>query len=272
MTNEINKALAAAIQRLLRSLVRLLLRHGISHTEFSELAKRVYVDVADREFPLPGRKQSVSRISVLTGLTRKEVSRLQKLGLEDDSLQGEQYNRAARVISGWLQDARFHSGDGKPLDLPVEGRHSFAELVKDYSGDIPVRAILDELQRVGAVECLKDGHIRLKQRGYVPADSDVDKLYILGTDVADLVSTIDHNLERADDPYFQRKVAYDNLPEECLAEFRQLSGQEAQKLLEHLNDYLSRHDRDSNPQSQGSGRKRAGIGIYYFEQDMTGQD
>ena len=90
MTSEINKALAAALQRLLRPLVRLLLRHGISHTEFSELAKQVYVDVADREFPLPGRKQSVSRISVLTGLTRKEVSRLQKLGLEDDAPQAEQ--------------------------------------------------------------------------------------------------------------------------------------------------------------------------------------
>ena len=68
--------LQRAIQQLLRPLVRLLLRHSVSFAAFGEIARRVYVDVALKDFAIPGRKPSASRVAVLTGLTRKEVQRL----------------------------------------------------------------------------------------------------------------------------------------------------------------------------------------------------
>ena len=71
-----SQALSAALVRMLRPLVRLLLRRGVSFKAFSDLLRWLYVDVAIEEFGLSGRKQSVSRVSVVTGLTRKEVSRL----------------------------------------------------------------------------------------------------------------------------------------------------------------------------------------------------
>ncbi|HEY9148836.1 MAG TPA: DUF6502 family protein, partial [Gammaproteobacteria bacterium] len=85
MSTEINKTLAAASLRLLRPLVRILLRNGVSYGAFADWVKWVFVDVADKEFALPGRKQTVSRVSVITGLSRKEVSRVQQLEAADDS-------------------------------------------------------------------------------------------------------------------------------------------------------------------------------------------
>ena len=101
---------------------------------------------------------------------------------------------------------------------------------------------------------------------YIPQESEVDKLYILGADTSALISTIDHNLDPAiERKYFQRKVRYDNLPDEALPAFRALSAEKAQKLLEEFNVWLAKHDRDINPSVDGTGRNSAGLGIYYFE-------
>ncbi|RLJ16991.1 hypothetical protein DJ031_16160 [bacterium endosymbiont of Escarpia laminata] len=274
MSNEIQKTLTAAILKLLRPLVRLLLRNGMSYGDFADLSRWVFMDVAEKEFTLPERKQSVSRISVITGLTRKEVSRLQKIETPDDSAIAQQYNRAARVIAGWLRDSRFHTSKGTPAELSFDsGVDSFTALAKEHSGDIPPRAILDELLRVGTVEQNEDGNIRLLMEAFVPRTGEKDKLHILGTDVHLLLSTIDHNLRLGDsDPRYQRKVAYDNLPEEALPRFREMSAKKAQALLVELDRHLSAQDRDLNPKVKGSGRKQAGIGIYYFEQDMAADD
>ncbi len=271
MTDDIRKTLSAAILKLLRPLVRLLLRNGITYGDFADLSKWVFMDVATREFGIPGRKQTVSRVSVITGLTRKEVSRLQKIDTPDDSAIAHQYNRAARVISGWLRDKHFHDKQGHPANLYFDtGKHSFNELVKKHSGDIPPRAILDELLRVGTVALDEDQKICLMADGFVPRTGEKDKLHILGTDVQSLLSTIDYNLQQdSQTPRFQRKVSYNNLPAESLPEFRKLSAEKAQALLIELDRHLSAQDRDINPSVEGTGRKQAGVGIYYFEQDLS---
>ena len=118
---------------MLYEVITLLLRNGVTYGDFSDLSKWVFMDVASKEFGVPGRKQTVSRVSVITGLTRKEVSRLQKIETPDDSAIAHQYNRAARVISGWLRDKRFQdkSGDPAPLDFD-KGKHSFTDLVREH--------------------------------------------------------------------------------------------------------------------------------------------
>lgn len=270
MSQGIDKALSSAVLRLLRPLVRLLLRNGVSYSAFADLAKWVYVDVANKEFGVAGRKQTDSRISVITGLTRKEAARIKGIVTPDDATAVEQYHRAARVIGGWLRDARFLNKAGRPASLSFDGEEaSFSELVRSYSGDIPPRAVLDELLRVGAVERRKNGTLQLVTAGYVPNGSTADQLHILGSDVALLIETIDHNLTPDQhQPYFQRKVAYDNLPIEAIAPLRALTEGKAQSLLEEVNRYLAQYDRDTNPATQGSGRKHAGVGIFYFEQDV----
>jgi hypothetical protein len=262
-----NKALSSAVLRILRPLVRVLLRNGFSYGTFADLAKGVFVEVAEKDFAIPARKQTISRVAVLTGLTRKEVVRQQALEAPGDAVVERRYNRAARVVAGWVRD--HAAAGGAPAVLPMEGAGSFLELVRRYSGDMPPRAVLDELVRVGAVTVGEDLQVRLLERAYVPQDGAEDKLHILGSDVALLIATIDHNLHHGnDDPRFQRKVAYDNLPQEALPEFRALSRRKSQELIEEMDLWLAQHDRDINPDAGGSGRKQAGIGIYYFEDDV----
>lgn len=271
MESRTSKALCAAVAVLLRPLVRLLLRNGISFGTFTDLAKRVYVEIATEEFGIPGRKQSKSRVSIVTGLSRKEILRISRLPGTDDLGAARRYNRAARVVSGWVRDRAFTDASGAPLDLaPAGDEISFHGLVKRYSGDSPPRAVLDELLRVGAVAHTPGGKIHLRERSYIPRDGEVEKLGILGTDVSDLISTIDHNILQPASPFYQRKVCYDNLPAEVLPELKTFAGRQSQQLLEALDRTLSRHDRDFNPQVVGTGRKRAGVGIYYFEADFRG--
>jgi hypothetical protein len=271
MNDQHLKPLAAAVLRLLRPLVRIMLRNGVSYSTFSDFVKWVYVDVAGKEFGIQGRKQSTSRVAVITGLSRKEVKRVQKLPKPDDSASTERYNRAARVIAAWRRERNFLDAEGQPAPLPMAGQDvSFSQLVKRFSGDVPVRATLDELIRVGAVERLEDGRVSLLTRTYIPEGGDADKLHILGTDAAHLISTIDHNLKSDPiGPFFQRKVAYDNLPDEILPVFRKHSAKKAQSLLENLDRWLAQRDRDVTPTVKGTGRNNAGIGIYYFEEPYS---
>ena len=270
MTSNLNQVIFKSALRLLRPLVRILMRNGISFGAFADLAKRVYIDVATEEFGIPGRKQTISRVAIITGLSRKEVLRVKRLPRPDDAGSEERYNRAARVISAWVRERRFSDGRGRPAALPLDGSGpTFGELVKRFGGDVPHRAVLDELARVGAVERLEDGRIRLLARAYVPSSGEVEKIGILGTDVSDLISTIDHNLRsEGTNALFQRKVCYDNLPEEALTMLRSLTHARAQEMLESFDRWMAEHDRDANPAAEGTGRKRAGIGVYYFESDM----
>ena len=269
---DVTGALAAALIRLLRPLIRILLSNGVAFDAFADVAKRAYVDVAMRDFEIPGKKQTISRVSVLTGLTRKEVQRLLRAPSDAETDTSERYHRAARVIGGWRRDRKFQTAAGKPQDLAFDrGSKSFAELVRRYSGDMPPRAVLDELLRVGAVRRMSNGHLRLLVPAYVPRSSNVDKIGILGADAADLIHTINHNLEHGTrDPRFQRKVMYDNLPAEAVEEFRRLSAAQSQQLLERLDGWLAKRDRDVSPNVEGRGRVRAGIGIYYFEENLQG--
>ncbi len=258
--------LERALAHLLRPLIRILLRHGIAYRTFSDIARTVYVQVAADEFHLPGRKQTTSRIATITGLSRKEVGQRREHPFPTDAQAATRYNRAARVIAGWVRDTDFHDEAGSPGELPVEGDTGFATLVARHGGDIPPRAILDELIRVGAVERTHDDRVRLLRRAYVPVHDTAQKLYLLGTDVRDLVTTIDHNLQDTGSaPRFQRKVVYDNIPEEFAPAFRKLAAERAQDLIEELDAWLAQRDRDRSPGVGGSGRVRLGLAAHLIE-------
>jgi len=271
MSDKHQKPLVAAVLRLLRPLARILLRNGVSFSTFSDLAKWTYVDVATQEFGIEGRKQSTSRVSVITGLSRREVMRVRKLPRPDVTASTERHNRAARVIAAWRREGDFLDAQGNPALLPMEGPGAtFSELVKRFSGNVPPRAILDELIHVGAVERREDGKIDLLTRAYIPRKIEAHKLNILGTDVQHLISTIDHNLNPdTTEPIFQRKVSYDNLPDEVLPKFRRLFAKKAQALLENADHWLAQRDRDLMPTVQGSGSNRAGFGIFFFEKSNS---
>lgn len=259
-------------RKLLRPFARILLRRGMSYGEFAEAAKSAFVDVAANDLVLPGRKQTTSRISTITGLSRKEVFRLQNQ-TETETIDAlHKLNRAVRVISGWTTDPRYVDADNKPLPLPFEkATPSFSELVKDYSGDITARTIADELTRIGAIAQDSDGKLQLVRQAYIVQSDTLAQLKLFSETVAELTASIEHNMQ-TDDPAqkrFQRKVYYDNIPVEAVAALKQAVATRAQTCLQDINQELVAHDRDHNAEVAGSGRKKIGVGIYYFEEDMT---
>ncbi|HEY9025999.1 MAG TPA: DUF6502 family protein [Burkholderiaceae bacterium] len=263
-------ALATALARLLRPLVRLLLRHAVPYSAFDAVARRVYVEAAMEDFALPGRKPTASRASILTGLTRKDVQRLLAEPAAPAEAASAQYNRAARVLGAWVRETEYRDGQGAARALEIDGDGGFAQLVRRHSGDMPVRAVLDELVRMGAVREREDGRVELVQRAFVPQASTLQKINILGADVAALVDTIDHNIEHgATDPRYQRKVMHVGIPVDVLPAFRELSAAHAQALLEKLDAWLSPRDlKHLNLPAGATPPKtaRVGLGIYYFEQ------
>jgi hypothetical protein len=266
----LNGILSSAVERLLRPLVRILIARGFAFSAFVEVAKRAYAEAAVRDVARVGKLAAISRASTLTGLSRREVLHALRdsVTLEVDT--GERFSRAARVIAAWIRDPNFTDSFGEPRPLAFEDNPTeFGELVRRYCGDVPMRVVYDELVRVGAVARLPDERVRLVARAYVPTRSEVDKIGILGSDVADFIRTIEHNLEPGvTEPLFQRKVVYDNLPHEALSRFRELSTLHAQQLLERMDLWLAANDRDFNPTVKGSGRSRAGIAVYYFEETL----
>ena len=259
--------LVKAVTRMLIPLTRILLRYDISHSEFSELAKRSYVEAVYRFFSIANRKQTYSRASVLTGLNRKEVVRLANLSNEEISPPRGPVNRAVQVIGGWLSDAEFLD-QGQPRLLPLKGgAGSFEALVARYSGDLTARAILDELVRVGAVTRVDKQTVKLSALGYIPAASDPEKIEIFTTHIADLLTTISHNLTSATDAArFQRQVTYKDVPKSVIDEFQKYSHEKSLALLIEFNQWLADRTQSTNA-APDEPCGRVGVGIYFLRND-----
>lgn len=275
LSTQTNHALQQALHKIIKALARLVLRFGWSYEQFEDIAKQAFVEVAEQDFALPKRKVTDSRIAVVTGLSRKEVKRLRLLREErKEHKTPAQYNRAARVLNGWLRDRSYQDAAGSPLVLEIEGEVSFSSLVKAHGGDIPIRAVLDELVFVGAVLKQENGKVRVLHQAYVSTGDLSDKLTILGTDVMLLIDTITHNLEcETDEAYLQLKLSYDNLPAEALPLLQRIAAEDGRVLLQQLNRWFADKDRDSNKDAaQGTGRYYAGVGLYFFSRSVDESD
>lgn len=271
MTEPTHKAkLLAAYRKLLTPLVRILLRQGISFGEFSEIAKQVFVKIgSETEFASKTHRPSGSQIAIITGLTRKEVKRLKELPPESIEVQGTNQNRAARVLNGWHQDPDFTGPYGIPLELKIEDNSSpnFTELVKRYSGDMPARAMLEELKRVNAVIETEEGTLAVQSKYYITPQVDTEATQYLGDVIHDIASTIEHNFNpsREGDRRFERWVSNPSIRTSDMPEFRGLVKSRGQECLESLDNWLTGHEEHSENVKAKTVRTR--VGVYFYEGD-----
>jgi len=140
----------AVLQDLLAELALVLLPRGMTPKRFAELARSAFVRVAADMSKLPNGRVNYSRVSAQTGVTRADVRRLLRHDATSAADQGQ--TALERVIDGWRIDREFVDRSGRPRRLQIFGRRaSFVRLVTKYGGDVPYRAILDELRRIGVV-------------------------------------------------------------------------------------------------------------------------
>jgi hypothetical protein len=158
------QAMLDAARAVLRPLVRLLIGRGVTYPAFSHLVKEVYIDVARRHFALPFKQQTDSRVALVTGITRKEIGQIRRGQAPPPAMRiALDHPLAARVAERWLAGPPYTAADGTPHLLAYESpQHlSFVDLVAELGGDIPPRAVLDELLRTGAATLTPRGHVRL---------------------------------------------------------------------------------------------------------------
>ena len=263
MSEKLQVVLQKAANKILRPLVRVMLRNGIACGSFEEMVRKAYVDEAFNMSKQQG-KTTISAISAQTGLSRKEVKRLYEIEQDHGNNNSQKYNRAIRVISGWMNDPRFISSQGVSQALDMEGNEtSFATLVKDYSGDIPTRAMFDLLQKSGCVEQV-NGKIYLTSHAYVPGNDPTDVIDILGVDCNELMNTIIFNMN-CDEAQrrFQRKVSTSLLAQEHKNAFLKYAGRRSQTLLEELDNWLSEH------QGKEEDSQYISLGIYIHQDDTA---
>jgi uncharacterized protein (DUF1786 family) len=254
-----------ALRLMFRPIARVMLRAGISWRELSDVLKTTYVEVATEDFGIRGRPTNISRVAILTGLTRKEVRRLRDLLEEASPEVFTRMNAATRVLSGWYQDAEFHDEAGRPAALPATGDSgSFEALCHKYSGGVAAATMLKELKHVGAVIDNETGRLQVKMRTYMPTMMDPERMLSSGSVLEDMGYTVAYNLDRSEtDPgRFERRATNTRMPAKAVPAFREFIEIEGQAFLERVDAWLSEHELEDSDDSKSV---RLGLGAYWIE-------
>ena len=269
MSDSVKNGLLAAYSKLLRPLIRILLRHGVTYAELSEVVKTVFVNVAAQEFRVPGKKMSKARIAIVTGLTRKEVQRLTSPEQKEKFQLRTNLSRIGRVLTGWHTDPEYTGPYGLPLEVRYDSDNpkdvTFVKLVQQYSGDMTPRAMLDELLRVGAVVETDHNWFKVIRREYVPQTLEPDFLERAGRGIHDFIHTVEENLERTEgEPgRYERTVRADGgMKAEDAPMFAAYVNDKCQALLEEIDNWLTNLEKPDV--KKGDVVIQTGVGIYHF--------
>lgn len=263
--------LLSAVAKLLRPLVRLLLAHQITYPLLSNMLKEIYVEVAERDFRVPGKRQSDSRINLLTGVHRKDVKRLRALPDQQTRVPAN-ISLGARIIGYWLGSPRYLDRNGNPLPLPLKpsgpGQLSFDQLVeKVCRQDIRPRVILDEWLRLGIASVDVDNNVVLNSGAFTPDKGFEEKVFFFGKNVHDHICASTHNLLGGKPSYFDRSVYYDGLSRESVDQLANLANSLGMKALTEMNrEALLRQDQD---RGKADARFRMNFGIFNFNSDTS---
>ena len=256
-----------ALRRLLRPLVKTLISHGVVFPAVVELLRELYVDVAKNNFLVEGKEQTLSRMSLMTGVTRREVRRLIEQPKVDD-VSPHALSLGARIMTHWLGNETYLDAKGNPLPLPLTApadQPSLEQLVSSVSKDVRARAVLDEWLRLGIVDV--SGYVvRLKKSAFISEEGYEEKAYYFGRNLRDHIAAGAHNLESKDPPFFDRAVYYDCLSLSSLDELRQYVHENGTEFTLRLNRKARQlADKDAATGENLSGRMT--LGIYYFDDE-----
>ena len=267
MGQSVKEHLRLALRMMLKPLVKLLISQGVSHGDFSEAAKDVYVEVAIRYFD-KSAKVNQSRIAILTGLTRKEVKNVIDRAMRSEPY-GKDFSRPSRVLAGWHSDPRYLGPYGVPLEIPYEstvsgGTPSFVDLVKTYSGDMAPRPMLKELMRIGAVVESENKALKVLRRDFIPEALSGELVERLGEVTHNFFSTAARNIEKRgpEDGLFERIVFAENgVTPNTVVLFDEFVKKRGQEFLEELDNWLVAREKLEKDVPRSV---QTGFGMYHY--------
>lgn len=264
-------ALVRALRKVLRPVVRVMLSQGITYPYLAELLKNLFVDVAGSEFRLDNKPPTDSRISLMTGVHRKDVSRLRTDLQQTTETVPDVVSLGAELVAVWLGTPRYLHEDGSPLPLArfasEGGELSFESLVVGVNSDIRSRVVLDEWLRLGVVHIDAANRVCLNAEAFVPSEGFDEKAYYFGHNLHDHAAAAASNLLGGKPPFLERSVQYDALSEASIAVLAKQSTDAAMKALLAVNkNALSLEQRDSANSTQ---RHRMTFGVYFYAEPVV---
>ena len=245
---------------------RILIRSGVGFREFSEIVRTAYVEIASSDHGLRGRPTNISRIAAMTGIGRKEVSRLRNLTAEYQSNPIATLHPLSDVLLHWFTDPAYVDRDGRPKALPFHGEPvSFSKLVREYAGDVPAGAVKIELVRRGSVSEDTHGTLHAIRRQVIPTGVDERVIAALVYGLRGLASTVAFNTAGEDlgpAGRLERLCLSEHLSETDIRRLHPVLRERARLFLDGLDDMLATVEKTGPDDG-----RRIGVGVYYFEED-----
>ncbi|HET6629320.1 MAG TPA: DUF6502 family protein [Woeseiaceae bacterium] len=271
MQDAIQRKILNALLLALRPIARALLRAGIGFREFDEIAKMAFVDIATKDYGLRGRPTNISRVAVMTGLTRKEVRRLRDKSAAGQEAMVTRPTPMATILHRWYTENEFLSQTGEPAELNFDGPGAtFSSLVRRYGGDIPPGAMRTELKRINAVEETARGTLRALKRSVISVDVEERLVTALARVLYPAALTLAHNTGHSNDLWVQRIVFTDNVRDEDVKRIRRIGTDRLIDFTESIDDLFAAYETLYESQDSPEPGRLVGVGVFYFEEADEG--
>lgn len=252
---------------LLQPIARLFLRFGRGYREYSELSKAAFVSVASEDYGVHGRPTNVSRIAAMTGLTRKEISRIRTRINNGEAAVTERSTPLQELIAGWQSNGEFLDKHGKPAGLPLVGsRSSFQSLVKKFAGDIPEGAMRKELLRIGRARMEDDLLVLCPRNGEdLAAEEAIAQKLRAGP--YPLMAALAHNeaVKKNGDSWPVETAELKSIRKSDVAQVRKLVSVRLRAATSTISDLLDAYATIHNGDSTDEPTIAVSTGIYYLE-------
>jgi Family of unknown function (DUF6502) len=270
-----SERVAAAVRRLFRPLVRLLIARSLPFPLVAGMLRGVYVEVALDEFRVDPKRQTDSRVTLLTGVHRKDVKRLRG-AVQRESRPPRAASLGSQLIARWMALPEYLDDQGAPRPLPrlaaAGAPQSFESLVRSISTDIRPRVVLDEWLRLGIARIDERDRVCLDVRAFIPAKGSEEMAYFFGRNAHDHLAAAVHNMLGGTPPFLDRSVNYNNLTAEAVAELTELARQRATDVLQEINARALRLQQQSAVDAGASNRFNFGLYLYSEPQPPPGED
>jgi hypothetical protein len=272
-----SQALMKPLARLLRPLVRLLIRRGVTFPVLADLLRALYVEVSVQDVLKEAKARTDSRISLLTGVHRKEIRRLRASKAAPEDVP-EVVTRGSQIIARWLATPAYLDDRGQPLPLPrardpQRAGPSFEDLVESVTKDVRPRAVLDEWLAQDIVTLGPDDRVRLDTAALVPRAGGSEQLFYFARNLHDhLAAACANVMATGRAPYLDRSVHYDRLVPEIAAAMEASAREGAQGLLMDINrkalEMLEAEERaGGGADAPGRQLRRVNLGVYLYVED-----
>jgi hypothetical protein len=265
-TDPIREATIDALKHIVDSLLELMFEAGVTVQQFNYLVRDRAVRAATSRVLRETGRDSKSRVSIITGLPRSEVT---KISMEADAYVNAKLGHPAarRILAAWYETPKFLTPSGEPDTLPIfGGKRSFEKLVSVHAGGIPVRAMLDELTQLDAVERVGDNHVKAISRTPVSVGLTPEAIGALGQRCSDLIQTLMKNVRSSGHPLFEATSLIQDAASDLMPMIRREISRQGASFISGTNSFLKRiRKTPRDTRSDPATRCRVGVTVYYFE-------